>query len=228
ADTLLFAAPDEWRALQNLGGIANVSVVPPAGAPRPVRAFDTGPGCVVIDAVTQALVPTLRRDDDGAMARRGSPLEPVVSDALNDGFFLADPPKSTGREQFSGAFIDRFIASCRRARPAATHEDIIASAVLLTARSIGDAYARWVPNEANDVILSGGGTRNSTLVDAISAALAPRTVRIFDDVFFDAEAKEAVAFALLGYLNLMGRPGNVPSATGARGARILGTISRHG
>ncbi len=226
ADALLFAAAGQWRALQNLGGIANVTVVPPAGFADPVRAFDTGPGCAVIDAVTQMVLPALRFDDRGALARRGTPIESVVTEELRSGFFLANPPKSTGREQFGGDFAERFTAACRIARRAATSEDVIASAVSLTARSIGDAYSRWVPHEATDVLLSGGGARNDALVDAISRALAPRTVRLFDELFFDGEAKEAVAFALLGFLKLIGKPGNVPDATGARGRRVLGALSR--
>jgi anhydro-N-acetylmuramic acid kinase len=103
ADALLFAAPDRWRALQNLGGIGNVSVVPPRRACEPVRAFDTGPGCAVIDGVTRALVPSLPYDVDGSLARRGRPIEAVVNAALTDPYFAAPPPKSTGRELLSPA-----------------------------------------------------------------------------------------------------------------------------
>jgi anhydro-N-acetylmuramic acid kinase len=97
--------------------------------------------------------------------------------------------------------------------------------VSLTARSIGDAYARFVPEPIHDVVLSGGGAKNPALFDAIAHALAPRTVRRFDDLFFDGEAKEAVAFALMGYLHLLGQPGNVPEATGASGPRVLGSYT---
>lgn len=222
ADALLFAPSAGRRALQNLGGIGNVSLVSASRDLGDVRAFDTGPGCVVIDGVTRTLVPDLPFDVDGALARRGRPIEAAVIDAMCDPFFSAPPPKSTGRELFSSAFIARFIDRCRAARPEATAEDIIASAVALTARSIGDAYRRWIPEPVSDVVLSGGGARNPALVDAIAAELAPRPVRRFDDLFFDGDAKEAVAFALLGYLHLTRRAGNVPSATGARGPRVLG------
>jgi anhydro-N-acetylmuramic acid kinase len=222
ADALLFAAPDGWRALQNIGGIGNVSVVPPIGAREPVRAFDTGPGVAVIDGVTRALFPALPFDVGGSLARRGQPISDVVERALADPYFAASPPKSTGRELFSREYIERFVADCRAARRDATAEDAIATAVVLTAASIVDAYARFVQEPVREVVLSGGGAKNPALVDAIRQQLAPRPVRLFDELFFDGEAKEAVAFALLGLLHLERRPGNVPSATGARAPRILG------
>jgi anhydro-N-acetylmuramic acid kinase len=231
ADLLLFAAPDTWRALQNLGGIGNVTIVPPrrlddSDTPSaPVRAFDTGPGCAVIDGVTRALAPDLPYDIDGALARRGTPVEAVVTELLRHPYFAAPPPKSTGRELFSRAYIAHVIDRCRAARPGATTEDIVATAVALTAASIADAYRRFVIEPVRDVVLSGGGARNPALVDAIAAALAPTPVRRFDELFFDGDAKEAVAFALLGWLHLQRWPGNIPSATGARGPRVLGKLS---
>ncbi len=225
ADALLFAAPDEWRALQNLGGIGNVTVVPPGGAHDGLRAFDTGPGVAVIDGVVRALVPTLPYDAEGRLARTGSAVVQVVDELMADPYFAAAPPKSTGRELFSAAYVERLISRCRALRPASTPADIVATAVELTARSVGDAYHRFVREPVADVLLSGGGARNPALFDAIVRSLAPRVVRRFDDAFFDGEAKEAVAFALLGYLHLSGRPGNVPPATGARGGRILGKLT---
>jgi anhydro-N-acetylmuramic acid kinase len=229
ADRLLFAADGAWRALQNLGGIANVSVVPPrgVGAPvdAPVAAFDTGPGVAVIDGVVRALVPTLPYDIDGALARAGTAIEAVVSDAMANPYFASPPPKSTGRELFDRAYMARFIERCRAAHPGARAEDIVATAVALTARSIADAYRRFVRVPVGDVVLSGGGARNPALVAAIAAALAPLPVVLFESLFFDGDAKEAVAFALLGRLFLERRAGNVPAATGARGARILGKLT---
>ena len=222
ADALLFSAPDEWRALQNLGGIANVTLVPPGGTTEGVRAFDTGPGVAVIDGVTRRLAPELPYDVGGGLAARGTPIAAAVDEALSDPYFTTPPPKSTGRELFGRDYPDRFLAACRKARPGASTEDCVASAVSLTARAIGDAFARFVREPARELVLSGGGARNPTLVRAITGALPHMTVRRFDELFFDGEAKEAVAFALLGYLHATGRPGNVPGATGARGARILG------
>ena len=224
ADALLFSGP-RWRALQNLGGIGNVTVVPPNGALPGVRAFDTGPGVVVIDGVTRRLVPGLRYDDGGALARRGTPIDEVVARALADPFFDTRPPRSTGRELFSPGYIDAFIDACGAARPGATVEDVVATAVAFTARSIGDAYARFVAEPVHEVVLSGGGACNPALVDAIAAALPGRPVVRFDALFFDGEAKEAVAFALLGFLHLEGGAGNVPGATGAAGPRILGSLT---
>ena len=225
ADALLFAAPGAWRALQNLGGIANVSVVPPLGEAAPAQGFDTGPGVAVIDGVTRALAPALPYDVDGALAREGTPIDAAVDALLADPYFAAPPPKSTGREHFDRAYIARCIDRCRDARPAASTGDIVATAVALTARSIAGAYRAFVRAPVGDVLLSGGGARNPVLVERITAALRPLPVRRFSDVYFDGDAKEAVAFALLGWLHLRRRPGNVPAATGARGPRILGKLT---
>ncbi|HUF31403.1 MAG TPA: anhydro-N-acetylmuramic acid kinase [Gemmatimonadaceae bacterium] len=222
ADSMLFARQDDWRGLQNLGGIGNVTLVPPGGATDGLRAFDTGPGVGVIDAVTRRLVPALPYDVGGALAARGRAVDSAVDDALRDPYFSAPPPKSTGRELFGAAYADRLIAACRAGRPGATAEDCVATAVALTARSIGDAFARFVTEPVHELVLSGGGARNPALVSAISRALPRLTVRSFDALFFDGEAKEAVAFALLGYLHVSRLPGNVPGATGARGPRVLG------
>jgi anhydro-N-acetylmuramic acid kinase len=222
ADGLLFAHESRWRALQNLGGIGNVSVVPPGGDLGALRAFDTGPGCGVIDKVVRTLRPDLPYDRDGHLASRGMSVGRVVDKLLEHEYFRASPPKSTGPELFSQQYTDELIAECRRVSPGCTDEDIVATAVDLTARSIADSYARFIAEPVEEVFLSGGGARNPALVAAISRAIAPRTVGDFDSTFFDGDAKEAVAFALLGYLHLTGRPGNVPRATGASGPRILG------
>jgi anhydro-N-acetylmuramic acid kinase len=225
ADVLLFAPADGWRALQNVGGIGNVTIVPSGGTLAGVRAFDTGPGVVVIDGVVRALRPTLPFDVDGQLARRGHVISGVVEALLADPYFAAPPPKTTGRERFDARYIERFIAQCRSTSASATIEDIVATAVSLTARSIAGAYGRFVPEPVGDVLLSGGGARNPALAAAIAEALAPRVVRPFADVYFDGEAKEAVAFALLAALHIEGRPGNVPGATGASGPRILGKLT---
>jgi len=225
ADALLFAHATDWRALQNLGGIGNVTVVPPGGVPTSTRAFDTGPGVVVIDGVTRIVAPGLAYDADGRLARSGAAIDGVVSHVLTDPYFASPPPKSTGRELFDPAFIATFVEQCRAAKPNATAGDIVATAVALTAASIADAFRRFVPEPVNELIASGGGAENPALVAAITAALPSITVRRFSDVFFDGEAKEAVAFALLGYLYLVREPGNLPSVTGARGPRILGQLT---
>ena len=225
ADALLFSHPTEWRALQNLGGIGNVTIVPPGGVAKSTRAFDTGPGVVVIDGVTRIVAPDLAYDADGRLARTGTAIDAVVSHVLDDPYFASPPPKSTGRELFDPAFVTAFVDRCRRERPNATPGDIVATAVAVTAASIADAFRRFVPEPVQELIASGGGAENPALVAAISAALPSMTVRRFTDVFFDGEAKEAVAFALLGYLHLVREPGNLPSVTGARGLRILGQLT---
>lgn len=237
ADALLFSAPTHWRALQNLGGIGNVTIVPPGASIAPiasVRAFDTGPGVCIIDGVTRSLRPDLAYDRDGALALAGSAIESVVDESLAHPFFSAEPPKSTGRELFTDRYIEDFIGRCRAARPGCPDPDIVATAVLLTARSMALAYNTFIAEPVAEVVLSGGGARNPALFAAIEREVIPiavpapfraRGIRRFDDVFFDGEAKEAVAFAFLGWLHLKGRPGNVLSATGARGQRVLGSYT---
>jgi anhydro-N-acetylmuramic acid kinase len=227
ADRLLFSAPATWRALQNIGGIGNVTVVPPGGSDIGLRAFDTGPGVVVIDAVARMVDPTLRFDLDGRLARQGRAVHAAVEAALDDPYFLAPPPKTTGREFFDAEYIRRFVGACRAADPGATGPDLVASAVQLTARAVASGLRHFVPEPVAELVVSGGGARNPALVEAIAHGVAPLPVRRFDDLFFDGEAKEAVAFALLGYLHLTGRHGNVPAATGARGGRVLGKRCGH-
>ena len=220
ADAMLFSSQSDWRGLQNLGGIGNITIVPKGGDVTGVRAFDTGPGVAVIDGVVRALWPKLAYDADGKIARAGKPVHAIVDELMAHPYFSMDPPKSTGRELFNSDYVQKLIAACRVLK--ATDEDIVATAVQLTAVSVADAYKRFIPEPMREVLVSGGGAKNPALFDAISGAAEPVAVRHFDEVYFDGEAKEAVAFALLGYLHVMKRPGNVPSATGARGQRVLG------
>lgn len=221
ADALLFGG-GRWRALQNIGGIGNVSVVPPDGTLASVRAFDTGPGVCVIDAVVRQLFDK-RYDDEGRIAAAGRVLDDVVTKLLAEPYFSMEPPKSTGRELFDELYFARFMALCRAA--GAEDADIVATATALTARSIADAYRRFIPEPVEEVLISGGGARNPTLVHQFRQAVAPLNVVPFGERYFDGEAKEAVAFALLAHLHIEGLPGNVPSATGAKGPRVLGTLT---
>ena len=226
ADALLFSSPDTWRALQNIGGIGNVTVVPPHGQLDGVRAFDTGPGMVIVDAVVRTIGGgELAYDRDAVLSRAGTAIDEVVASVLAEPYFAAEPPKSTGRELFSPAYVERFVARCRAARRGATIGDIVATAVEVTAASIADAYRRFIPEPVSEVVIAGGGSKHPLLVERLAMLVHPWKVRAFDEVFFDAEAKEAVAFALIGHLHLSGRPGNVPGATGARGPRILGKLT---
>ena len=223
ADAMLFSSSTAWRGLQNLGGIGNITVVPPHGKLEGVRAFDTGPGVAVIDGVTRSLRPDLAFDVDGKLALAGKPNLSIVKELLAAPYFAAAPPKSTGRELFNAAYVEDLIRRCRA--QGCTDEDIIATAVHLTAESVGDAYRRFIAEPVEEVLVSGGGAKNPALFAAIGKSAAPVKVRHFDEVYFDGEAKEAVAFALLGYLHVNHRPGNVPAATGARGPRILGKLT---
>ncbi len=221
ADVLLFGAADAPRVLLNLGGMANLTYVERRAQERGAFAFDTGPGVAVVDAVARLVRPGLPFDRDGALAAKGVPNEVVLADLLADPFFWAPPPKSTGRERFGDAYAE----SLHRRVPG---PDGVATAVELTARSIGQAFARWVP-PVPEVVVSGGGVHHPGLMSALERALqsvgpSPR-LRRFDDLFFPGDAKEAVAFALLGYLTLHGQPGNLVAATGAAGPRVLGTVT---
>ena len=236
ADGMLFASPDRWRCLQNIGGIGNVTVVPPGGDLDGVRAFDTGPGMVLVDGLVRTLAgDRLTFDRDAVLSRAGTVIHEVVERVLAEPYFSAEPPKSTGRELFSPQYIASFIERCRAARSGkgstsrgddgATTGDIVATAVAVTAASIADSYRRWIPEPVTEVLLAGGGSKHPLLVEMLRERLAPLVIRPFDELYFDAEAKEAVAFALLGHLHLSRRPGNVPRATGARGPRILGKLT---
>lgn len=224
ADAMLFGG-SEWRALQNIGGIGNVTIVPPGGQIGGVRAFDTGPGVAVINGVVRTLIPELEYDVDGHHAAAGTEIQGVVAELLRHPYFGAEPPKSTGRELFDRAYVARLIARCRELKSNASTDDIVATATALTAHSIADAYRRFMPEPVTELLVSGGGANNPTLVAMITRAVEPLRVRKFEDVYFDGEAKEAVAFALLAHLHVNGQPGNLPRATGAKGPRVLGKLT---
>jgi anhydro-N-acetylmuramic acid kinase len=221
ADVLLFAAPDRPRVLLNLGGMANVTYVPRRAQEEGVLAFDTGPGVAVIDGVARQVDARRSYDRDGLIAAQGKADEALLGELLGDPFFAAAPPKSTGRERFG----DDYARELHRRVPG---PDGVATAVELTARSVAGAVDQWVPGDA-EVVASGGGCHHPGLMGALARCLdalpGRHPLRRFDDLFFPGDAKEAVAFALLGYLTLHGQPGNVPAATGAAGSRVLGSVT---
>jgi anhydro-N-acetylmuramic acid kinase len=225
ADAMLWSGEKHWRALQNLGGIGNVTVVPPGGKLEGVRAFDTGPGCGVIDSVVRELEPSLSYDIDGKLAAAGTVVDSVVDELLRAPYFKAPPPKSTGRELFNAAYVSDVIARTRAAKKGATTADVVATATALTARSIADAYRRFLPEPIEEVLISGGGSKNLALAQMIEQELQGMVVRRFGEVYVDGEAKEAIAFALLAKLFLERKPGNVVAVTGARGSRVLGKLT---
>ncbi len=221
ADVMLFGDPERGRLLLNLGGMANVTWVPRRGVTEGALAFDTGPGVAVIDAVTRRVDPDAPYDVDGERARRGRVASQALAQLLADPFFAQPPPKSTGRERFGIAFADRLIELV-----AGSDNDAVATATALTVESVARALQRWTPaGPTDELVISGGGARNPALVEQLAARVQPRPMLPFDHLFFDGEAKEAVAFAFLGLLTLLNRPGNLPGATGARGARVLGHVT---
>ncbi len=223
-DVLLFGHPERGRLLLNLGGMANVTWVPRRGHTDGAVAFDTGPGVAIIDAVARLLDPAAAYDRDGARARRGRANSVVIDLLLSEPYFDQPPPKSTGREHFGVTFAERLLDLVQREGGSA--DDAVATATALTPESVARAIKRWTPAAGSDeLVVSGGGARNPVLMELLAAAVRPLQVQTFDAMFFDGDAKEAVAFAFLGYLSLRGQAGNLPAATGARGPRVLGHIT---
>ncbi len=226
-DYALFADAERGRVLQNIGGIANLTAIPPKAPPHAVVAFDTGPGNMVIDWLSQKLF-NKPFDRNGIFAARGRVIEPVLEEALRNPFFRLKPPKSAGREQFGREYAAAFLASCRR--HGKTREDALATATALTAESIARSYQRFVRSQvagrAVDFVVSGGGARNRTLMTMLAAQLEPLgcELRTSEDFGMPTAAKEAAAFALLAWQTWHRLPGNIPSATGAKRPVILGQV----
>ncbi len=233
-DFCMFRSEKVSRVLQNLGGIGNLTTIPAAARADGVMAFDTGPGNMVIDACMRRLYGR-EFDKGGAVARSGRVLQEVVVGMMTEGYFSALPPKSCGREQFGGEFVSRFIEMCRKAG-AREDRDVIATATALTAASVVEAYRRFVwghvgqaaPLAKVEFVVAGGGAKNATLMGTLREGLGRLGVRVrlMEELGVPAQAKEAVAFALLAWLSWNGMPGNVPAATGARRAVSLGKVSR--
>ena len=220
ADVLLFGG-SEPRVLVNIGGMANLTYVARRAQEEGAFAFDTGPGMAVIDAVARLVDPIQSYDRDGELHARGRADESLLAELLADPFFVAEPPKSTGRERFGDTYARRLHERC-------PGPDGVATAVELTARSLAGAIARWTPPA--EIVVSGGGAHHPGLMASLRQHLdagrkSPQQVRRFDELYFSGDAKEAVAFALLGYLTLHGQPGNLPAATGAARPRVLGSIT---
>ncbi|MSP63543.1 MAG: anhydro-N-acetylmuramic acid kinase [Myxococcales bacterium] len=221
ADWVLFRRPGMVRALQNIGGIANVTVVGERLAD--VFAFDNGPGNMIMDALAvRATDGAETFDRDGAISRRGQVLPDVLADLLTDDYLGRPPPKSTGRERYGRGFVERLIARWPRRRMV----DLLATSVELTAESIARSFRSFVlPRAAvEEVRVSGGGAHNRALMALLAEKLAPLPVQVFDDAGVPADAKEAVAFALLAVEAIHANPANVVAATGARRPAILGKI----
>ena len=236
-DYCLFRSMKASRVLLNLGGIANLTAIPAEAGLGGVIAFDTGPGNMAIDGCMRRLYER-EFDRNGMVARSGNVLKAVVDEILKEGYFSARPPKSCGREQFGETFVSRLIAMCREAGGREDRdEDVVATATALTAASVVDAYRRFVwghvgqaaPLSPVEFVVAGGGTKNDVLMKMLRDGLEPQgvKVRLMEELGVPAQAKEGVAFALLAWLTWNGLPGNVPAATGAARAVVLGKVT-HG
>ncbi len=230
ADWVLFTDKVRPRIVQNIGGIANLTFLPPRAKLTDVVAFDTGPGNMVIDATVAALSKgRLAYDRDGRWARKGKTSEALLTWCLTHSFLHRHPPKTTGREEFGEVFLKRMLAKARQLRLA--DADIVATATDFTAASIADAYRRFIlprlhPRQlpGMHIIIGGGGIRNTTLIRMLQDRAGFGTVCGHEDFGIDSSAKEPLAFAILAHQTLRHRPGNVPSATGARRPVVLGKI----
>jgi anhydro-N-acetylmuramic acid kinase len=214
--------------LQNIGGIANLTAIPAGAAPENLIAFDTGPGNMVMDALSQLLFGK-PFDLNGDLAAEGVVLAPVLSGALRNPYFQLKPPRTAGREQFGREYAARFAANCRR--HSGKPEDALATATALTAETIAQSYKKFVRRKmksaAVDYIVSGGGARNATLMAMLAQRLKPMgcELAVSEEFGLPAEAKEAAAFALLAWQTWHRLPGNVPAATGAARPAILGQVT---
>ena len=239
-DWVVLRHPTRTRAVQNIGGIGNVTCLPAGGGLDAVRAFDTGPGNMVIDGLVTLLTDGAATfDRDGELAADGTVDHALLDELLRDPYLQQPPPKTTGRERYGlplargilrdaglregvlapGAPGQSGVAEQERRRA----RDAIATATAYTARSIVDAYRRWLPG-LDEVIVGGGGSRNPTLMRMLRERMAPVPVEPIEAYGIDGRAKEAMAFALLAHDGLAGLPTNVPAATGARRAVTLGKL----
>jgi anhydro-N-acetylmuramic acid kinase len=224
ADRLLFAARERRRVLVNIGGMANLTWVPPRGDATPLLAFDTGPGNALIDtAVMLATDGAETFDRDGERALGGRVDEDLVTRILAEPFFQRPPPRSTGREMFGRRMVEAIVAE----RPPLDTDGwttLIASLTAVTARSIAAALREWVLERGVDeVIVTGGGAHNAAIMTMLRSELAPLAVHDGPERGIESDAKEAVAFAALAWAFAHGVAGSVAEATGAQGPRVLGS-----
>jgi anhydro-N-acetylmuramic acid kinase len=222
-DWLLYRHPQHARALQNIGGIANVTYLPPDANPDQTLSFDTGPGNMMMDYAVQRLTGGAQTfDQDGRLALLGSVHEPLLAELMAHPYLSQPLPKTTGREQFGVFFAEQ--AWERGAGLGLRDEDILATFTAYTAASIADSYMRFLPAMPKQVIVGGGGANNPTLLNMLRARLPGVDVLCQEDLGYSSDAKEAVAFAVLAYEGIHGRPGNLPSCTFASRRAILGKV----
>jgi len=223
-DWLMFTDRRRIRAIQNIGGIANVTYLPPRAGVEEIVAFDTGPGNMIIDHLVAAITGGRKRfDRGGRIGAAGTVHRPTLRRLMRGAYFRRTPPKTTGRELFGHRFAEKLL---QRARADGLGDaDIVATATDFTAASIADAYGRHLPAAPDEVILCGGGAGNPLLAKMLEARLGGMKIMTTDALGIDPDAKEAVSFALLARLSFLGRPGNAPTATGASHPVVLGSIT---
>jgi anhydro-N-acetylmuramic acid kinase len=222
-DALLFGDTRLGRAVQNIGGIGNVTWVPPGGQWEAMLAFDTGPGNALIDHAAWRLTSGMQRyDADGTMAAAGRVDDALLARLLSDPYFVAQPPKSTGRERFGAQFVDPHID--RALAAGLSSNDVLATLTAFTAHSIADQYRRFLPGRPDEVVVGGGGSRNPTLMALLSELLDPAQIRLHEEFGLPSTGREAVFFALMGYEALHGRPNTVPTCTGASHTVVMGKV----
>jgi anhydro-N-acetylmuramic acid kinase len=223
-DWLLLRHSSRIRAIQNIGGIANVTYLTPGDDDSAVVAFDTGPGNMLIDfAVNRATDGMQTYDVNGALAVSGKIDKTLLADLMAHPFISQRPPKTTGREQFGVGYASELWS--RAQSQGISDADLVATLTAFTAESIADAYRRFLPQMPDEVILGGGGAKNQTLVRLLRQALDPIAVTMHGALGIPDDAKEALAFAVLAYETLHGRAGNLPHCTGASRRAILGKIT---
>jgi anhydro-N-acetylmuramic acid kinase len=225
ADYVLFRHPAKTRAIQNIGGIGNVTLLPEGGGIGDVLAFDTGPGNMIIDALVTAVTGGEKTyDHDGELSALGQVDEKLLAWLLSHEFLARRPPKSAGREQFGAQFAVELLDRAQRDDIAV--EDLVATAAAFTAASIARSYRDFIllEHRIDEVILGGGGSYNPTIRRMLQERLPAIPIFLHEDLGISGDGKEALAFAILGNETMLGRPANVPSATGARRAVILGKI----
>jgi len=222
-DYLLFRDSHRGRILLNLGGIANLTLLPASARLDQIKAFDTGPGNMVIDALVRHFTKGSKRfDSRGSIAASGKVIPHLLETILLDPFFTKRPPKTAGREQFGEEFVSRFLT-----RSDSSHfEDLVCTAVELTARTVADSISKYCksPSLYKDLIVSGGGAHNDYLLRRLAALLAQMKVLKTDDYGIPVSAKEAIGFAILANETMHLRAANVPSATGAGRPVVLGKV----
>lgn len=226
ADWVLLGKPGERRAIQNIGGIGNVTILPESDRPEDVTAFDTGPGNMVIDALVREMTQGEQDVDwNGEIALAGTPDEAWVDDLLAHPYFMLSPPKSTGREEF-GAEYARLLWQQGRQR-GLSDADIVSSATMFTAKSIAYQYRRFVfsRGDITEVVVGGGGAENPALMGMLAGLLHPVPLARHEDHGLPSDAKEAIAFALLAWATWCGLPASIRGVTGAAGSRILGDVT---